>query len=56
MHFININKMLPPPDLEMFCVEVDDKKRLEFLKKRNTSITRFYLTRMDKLLNLDILL
>ena len=48
-YFIDINRILPPPALEDFYVEVDDKKRPVYSEKRNTPITRSYLPRMDKL-------
>jgi CxxC motif-containing protein len=48
-YFIDINRILPPPALEDFYVEVDNKKRPVFSVKRDTPITRSYLPRMDKL-------
>lgn len=48
-YFIDINRILPPPALEDFYVEVDDKKRQVYSEKKNTPITRSYLPRMDKL-------
>lgn len=48
-YFIDINRILPPPALEDFYVEVDAKKRAVYSEKRNTPITRSYLPRMDKL-------
>lgn len=48
-YFIDINRILPLPTLEDFYVEIDDKKRAVYSEKRNTSITRAYLPRMDKL-------
>ncbi len=48
-YFIDINRILPPPALEDFYVEVYDKKRPVYSEKRNTPITRSYLPRMDKL-------
>lgn len=54
-YFIDINRILPPPALEEFYVEVDDKKRLVYSEKRNTPITRSYLPRMDKLFEWGII-
>ncbi len=53
-YFIDINRILPPPTLEDFYVEVDDKKRPVYSEKRNTPITRSYLPRMDKLFEWSI--
>ncbi|KEI78908.1 hypothetical protein N452_09945 [Clostridium botulinum A2 117] len=48
-YFIDINKILPPPALEDFYVEVDDKRPSTCTTKRNTSITRTILPGMNKL-------
>lgn len=48
-YFIDINRILPPPSLEDFYVEVEDKKRPTYTVKRNTAITRTSLPGMDKL-------
>lgn len=54
-YFIDINRILPPPALEDFYVEVDDKKRLLYSEQRNTPITRSYLPRRDKLFEWGII-
>jgi CxxC motif-containing protein len=54
-YFIDINRILPPPALEDFYVEVDNKKRPVYSEKRNTPITRSYLPRMDKLFEWGII-
>lgn len=46
-YFIDINRILPPPSLEGFYVEVDNKKLPTY--KRDTPITRTTLPGMDKL-------
>ncbi|WP_141640245.1 hypothetical protein [Clostridium sp. K25] len=46
-YFIDINRILPPPSLEDFYVEVDNKKLPTY--KRDTTITRTTLPGMDKL-------
>ncbi|MFD3156676.1 hypothetical protein ACFIJ5_07410 [Haloimpatiens sp. FM7330] len=54
-YFIDINRILPPPTLEDFYVEVDDKKRHTYMAKKNTSITRTILPGMDKLFEWGII-
>lgn len=54
-YFIDINRILPPPALEDFYVEVDDKKRPTYTPKRDTSITRTTLPGMDKLFEWGII-
>ncbi|MCY6483803.1 hypothetical protein OW763_05500 [Clostridium aestuarii] len=54
-YFIDINRILPPPALEDFYVEVDDKKRSTYTTKRNTPITRTTLPGMDKLFEWGII-
>jgi len=54
-YFIDINRILPPPALEDFYVEVDDKKRQGYQEKRSTPITRSYLPRMNKLFEWGII-
>ena len=54
-YFIDINRILPPPSLEDFYVEVDDKKRPTYTAKRDTSITRTILPGMDKLFEWGII-
>jgi len=52
-YFIDINRILPPPSLEDFYVEVDDKKRPTYTAKRDTSIIRTIFPGMDKLFEGD---
>lgn len=54
-YFIDINKILPPPALEDFYVEVDDKRQSTCTTKRNTSITRTILPGMNKLFEWKII-
>ncbi|CBZ03903.1 conserved hypothetical protein [Clostridium botulinum H04402 065] len=54
-YFIDINRILPPPALEDFYVEVDDKKRPTYTAKRDTPITRTTLPGMDKLFEWGII-
>lgn len=54
-YFIDINRILPPPALEDFYVEVDDKKRPTYTVKRDTPITRTTLPGMDKLFEWGII-
>ncbi|QPW57053.1 hypothetical protein IRP63_08910 [Clostridium botulinum] len=54
-YFIDINRILPPPALEDFYVEVDDKKRSTYTPKRDTPITRTTLPGMDKLFEWGII-
>ncbi|EJO5348829.1 hypothetical protein NRP93_002965 [Clostridium botulinum] len=54
-YFIDINRILPPPALEDFYVEVDDKKRLTYTAKRDTAITRTTFPAMDKLFEWGII-
>ncbi|KIN83293.1 hypothetical protein [Clostridium botulinum] len=54
-YFIDINRILPPPALEDFYVEVDDKKRLTYTGKRDTPITRNTFPGMDKLFEWGII-
>ena len=53
--FIDINRILPPPALEDFYVEVEDKKRHTYKVKRDTPIKRTTLPGMDKLLGWEII-
>ncbi|MBN3346149.1 hypothetical protein EXM98_02910 [Clostridium botulinum] len=48
-YFIDINRILPPPALEDFYIEVDDKKRPTYTTKSATPITRNTFPGMDKL-------
>ena len=54
-YFIDINRILPPPALEDFYIEVDDKKRPTYITKRDTPITRNILPGMDKLFEWEII-
>ncbi|HCL4447780.1 TPA: hypothetical protein N2D04_003841 [Clostridium botulinum] len=54
-YFIDINRILPPPALEDFYVEVDDKKRSTYKVKRDVSINRTTLPGMDKLFEWGII-
>ncbi len=54
-YFIDINRILPPPSLEDFYVEVEDKKRHTYITKRDTSITRTIFPGMDKLFEWGII-
>lgn len=54
-YFIDINRILPPPALEDFYVEVDDKKRHTYMTKRDTPIIRTTLPGMDKLFEWEII-
>src|SRR3712207_97010 len=54
-YFIDINRILPPPALEDFYVEVEDKKRPTYTVKRDTAITRTALPGMDKLFKWGII-
>ncbi|WMJ81451.1 hypothetical protein RBU49_04130 [Clostridium sp. MB40-C1] len=54
-YFIDINRILPPPALEDFYVEVDDKKRPTYIPKRDTPIARTILPGMDKLFEWGII-
>lgn len=54
-YFIDIDRILPPPALEDFYVEVDDKKRPTYTVKRDTPITRTNLPGMDKLFEWGII-
>ncbi|MFD3156749.1 hypothetical protein ACFIJ5_07805 [Haloimpatiens sp. FM7330] len=54
-YFIDINRILPPPSLEDFYVEVDDKKRPTYTSKSNTPSTRTILPGMDKLFEWGII-
>lgn len=52
-YFIDINRILPPPSLEDFYVEVDNRKLPTY--KRDTPITRTALPGMDKLFEWGII-
>ncbi|NFG24543.1 hypothetical protein FDF11_13665 [Clostridium botulinum] len=52
-YFIDINRILPPPSLEDFYVEVDNKKRPTY--KSDTPITRTTFPGMDKLFEWGII-
>lgn len=54
-YFIDINRILPPPSLEDFYVEVDNKKLPTYTTKRDTPITRTTLPGMDKLFEWEII-
>lgn len=54
-YFIDINRILPPPALEDFYIEVEDKKRPTYTAKRDTSITRNIFPGMDKLFEWGII-
>ncbi|APF26561.1 hypothetical protein NPD7_952 [Clostridium sporogenes] len=54
-YFIDINRILPPPALEDFYVEVDDKKRPTYTVKKDAPITRTTLPGMDKLFQWGII-
>ncbi|BDB01907.1 hypothetical protein FDC02_01805 [Clostridium botulinum] len=54
-YFIDINRILPPPALEDFYVEVDDKKRHTYKTKSATPITRNTFPGMDKLFEWGII-
>lgn len=47
--FIDINRILPPPALENFYVEIEDKVKSSETDSQAKTITRTYLPRMDKL-------
>lgn len=48
-YYIHINRILPPPSLEDFYVEVDSKAVYKYKSKNDTSITRTILPGTDKL-------
>ena len=52
-YFIDINRILPPPSLEDFYVEVDNKKLPKY--KRDIPITKTTLPGMDKLFEWGII-
>ena len=52
-YFIDINRILPPPSLEDFHVEVNSKKVAKYKTKEGTSITT--LPGMDKLFEWGII-
>ncbi|RXI44636.1 hypothetical protein DP145_09535 [Clostridium tetani] len=54
-YFIDINRILPPPALEDFYVEVDDKKRSTYKVKRDAPINRTTFPGMDKLFEWGII-
>lgn len=54
-YFIDINRILPPPSLEDFYIEVDDKKRPTYTTKSSTPITRNTFPGMDKLFEWGII-
>lgn len=54
-YFVDINRILPPPSLEDFYVEVDDKKRPTYTTKKHTSIIRTTFPGMDKLFEWGII-
>ncbi|GAA0124419.1 hypothetical protein UT300019_03210 [Clostridium sp. CTA-19] len=54
-YFIDINRILPPPSLEDFYVEVDSKKVSKYKSKNDTSITRTIFPGMDKLFQWGII-
>ncbi|MCD2347218.1 PDDEXK family nuclease [Clostridium guangxiense] len=54
-YFIDINRILPPPSLEDFYVEVDSKKLPTYKAKRDIPITRTTLPGMDKLFEWGII-
>lgn len=53
-HFIEINRILPPPSIEDYYIDIDDKKHGVSMGK-SSSITRTYLPRMDKLFEWGII-
>lgn len=48
-YFIDINRLLPPPSLEDFYVEVEEKKKTVYSDKKNTTIIRASLPGIYKL-------
>ncbi|NFP03684.1 hypothetical protein FDC57_05750 [Clostridium botulinum] len=54
-YLIDINRILPPPSLEDFYVEVDSKKLPTYTTKRDTPIIRTTLPGMDKLFEWEII-
>ncbi|WP_082761295.1 hypothetical protein [Clostridium sp. ATCC 25772] len=54
-YFIDINRILPPPSLEDFYVEVDSKTVSKYKSKNDTSITRTILPGTDKLFQWGII-
>lgn len=54
-YFIDISRILPPPSLEDFYVEVDSKKISKYKSKSDTAITRTILPGMDKLFQWGII-
>lgn len=54
-YLIDINRILSPPALEDFYVEVNAKKIAVYSEKRNTPITRTTLPGMDKLFEWEII-
>lgn len=54
-YFIDIDRILPPPSLEDFYVEVDSRKKVVYSEKRNTPIKRASLPGMDRLFEWGII-
>lgn len=53
--FLQVDRILPPPNIEDFYVEIDKKNILEPIEKATSNITRTNLPRMQKLLEWNLL-